>query len=285
MNSTNNNQTKTKEKQSFFRSNPVLNRLNKVEERAGYNEKAAGYGRITIKTAFFLLMTVAGMMVYLVMNASIFANQPQTLAFTYKGFEVSTSVMQLGFFIGASILAIITQIISAFARPIIPVTGTIYSFCQGFLISFIVFTVIKGYEYLGLLALVITIAIVLTMGILYSAKIIKVTKKFRMIMLTLFITMVSVSILSFLGYLIPFTRPFVASILGNFWISLGLTIISIIIASLFLITDFATIDHVVTNQLPSKYEWSAAFGLAFTVLWIYVKILDLLIQIVGHGKN
>ena len=45
MNSTNNNQTKTKEKQSFFRSNPVLNRLNKVEERAGYNEKAAGYGR------------------------------------------------------------------------------------------------------------------------------------------------------------------------------------------------------------------------------------------------
>jgi uncharacterized YccA/Bax inhibitor family protein len=29
----------------------------------------------------------------------------------------------------------------------------------------------------------------------------------------------------------------------------------------------------------------AAFGLAFTVLWIYVKILDLLIQIVGRGKS
>ncbi len=265
MNSTNKNNassTAAKEKQSFFRSNPVINRLNKVEERAGYDEKAAGYGRTTV-----------------------FANQPQELAFNYKGFEVSTSFMQLGFFVGASILAIITQIISAFARPIIPVTGTIYSFCQGLVISFIVFTVIKGYEYLGLLALVITVAIVLTMGILYSAKIIKVTKKFRMVMLSLFVTMISVSIISFLGYLIPFTRPFVASILGNFWISLGLTIISIIIASLFLITDFATIDHVVTNKLPAKYEWSAAFGLAFTVLWIYVKILDLLIQIVGHSKN
>ena len=47
MNSTNKNNassTAAKEKQSFFRSNPVINRLNKVEERAGYDEKAAGYG-------------------------------------------------------------------------------------------------------------------------------------------------------------------------------------------------------------------------------------------------
>ena len=39
MNSTNKNNTSStaaKEKQSFFRSNPVINRLNKVEERAGY---------------------------------------------------------------------------------------------------------------------------------------------------------------------------------------------------------------------------------------------------------
>ena len=104
-------------------------------------------------------------------------------------------------------------------------------------------------------------------------------------MLTLFGTMIAVSIFSFIGYLIPFTRPFVASILGNFWVSLVLTVISIIIASLFLITDFATIDYVVTNKLPAKYEWAAAFGLAFTILWIYVKILDLLIQIVGHSKK
>ena len=275
----------TAKKQSFFRSNPVINRLNKVEERAAYDEKSAGYGRITAKTAFFLLVTVAGMMAYLVMKATVFANQPEAIHFNYKGFEVSTSVMQLGFFVGAGILAIITQIVAAFARRTIPVTGTIYSFCQGFLISFTVFTVIKGFEYLGLLALVITIAIVLVMGILYSANVIKVTKKFRLIMLTLFGTMIAVSIFSFIGYLIPFTRPFVASILGNFWISLILTIVSLLIAILFLISDFAMIEHVVENKMPAKYEWMAAFGLAFTVLWIYVKVLDLLIRIVGNSKN
>ena len=97
--------------------------------------------------------------------------------------------------------------------------------------------------------------------------------------------MVGISILTFVCYLIPLTRPIVSMIMGNFWISLGMTILSIIIASLFLISDFATIDHVVENHMPAKYEWMAAFGLAFTVLWIYVKILDLLIQIVGRGKS
>ncbi len=37
--------------------------------------------------------------------------------------------------------------------------------------------------------------------------------------------------------------------------------------------------------MPAKYEWMASFGLAFTILWIYVKILDLLIQIVGKSKK
>ncbi len=284
MSSLRSNDATTNEKKSFFHSNPIMNRLNKVDEVA-YDEKAAGYGRIMVKTAFFLLMTLAGLMVYLAMKSTIFASQPEVINFSYKGFAVSTSLMQLGFFVGATILAIITQLIAAFVRPSIPVTGAIYSFCQGYIISFIVFTMIKGFEFLGLLALAITVAIVFSMGMLYATGAVRVTKKFRMIMLTLFATMVGVSILSFIGYLIPLTRTYVAAIMGNFWVSLIMTILSIIFASLFLISDFATIDHVVENRMPARYEWSAAFGLAFTVLWIYVKVLDLLIQIVGHNKN
>lgn len=281
----NRQQTAAKEKKSFFRSNPVMNRLSKVNETAGTNEKAAGYGRITAKTAYFLLMTIAGMMVYLVMDSILFSGQMKSLSFDYKGFEVSTSTLAIGFFAGAGVLAIITQIIAAFVPKTIPVTGTIYSFCQGFLISFIIFTVIQGYEYLGLLALVITIAVVLSMAILYTKGVIRVTKKFYMVLFTAAGALIGVSLISLIGYLIPLTRPFVASIMGNFWVSIGLTLLSIVIACLFLISDFAMVDHVVENKLPQKYEWMAAFGLAFTILWIYVKILDLLIQIVGNSKR
>lgn len=280
MNTTNNNQRTN----SYFRSNPVMNRLSGVDETAS-DSRAASYGGIMAKTAFFLLWTVAGMMIYLVLSNGIFASQPETISFNFKGFLVSTSPMEIGFFIGAGILAIITQLIAAFVRPSIPVTGTIYSVCQGFIISYLIFTVLKGYEYLGLLALAITIVVVLTMAILYVTRVIRATKKFRMVIATLFAAMIGISIFTFIGYLIPLTRPFVSLILGNFWISMGLTLLSIIVATLFLISDFAMIENVVENRLPAKYEWSASFGLAFTILWIYVKVLDLLIQIVGNSKK
>ena len=280
MNTTNNNQRTN----SYFRSNPVMNRLSGVDETAS-DSRAASYGGIMAKTAFFLLWTVAGMMIYLVLSNGIFASQPETISFNFKGFLVSTSPMEIGFFIGAGILAIITQLIAAFVRPSIPVAGTIYSVCQGFIISYLIFTVLKGYEYLGLLALAITIVVVLTMAILYATRVIRATKKFRMVIATLFAAMIGISIFTFIGYLIPLTRPFVSLILGNFWISMGLTLLSIIVATLFLISDFAMIENVVENRLPAKYEWSASFGLAFTILWIYVKVLDLLIQIVGNSKK
>ena len=279
------NQSKQNKNGTMFRSNPVMNRLGKIDEVAGSNEKAAGYGRIAVKTAYFLLVTLAGMMGYLILNNTVFASLEQTLTFSYKGFTASTSVTQVLIFSGVAVLAIISQLVAAFARGTIPVSGTIYSACQGFIISFIVFTLLKGYEYLGLLALAITVAVVFSMAMLYYKGIISVTKKFYMVLISALAAMIAISLISFIGYLIPLTRPFVASVLGNFWISIGMTLLSIVIACLFLISDFAMVDHVVANRMPAKYEWMASFGLAFAILWLYVKILDLIIQIAGNSKN
>lgn len=276
-----NNNSKTAETKTIFHSNPLVSRLGKIDDRA-VDERSAAYGRIAAKVAMFLLWTVAGILIYLLLDSRIFSAQTASVSFSYYGVKFSASQTQIGFFAGAAIIAIICQLLAAFVRVTTPVTGSVYSICQGFIISFLIFTVLHGKEYLGLLALIITIVVVMTMALLYTKGIIRATRKFNMVLFTLFGSMIGISIIIFIAYLIPVTRPFVATVMGNFWISLGLTLLSIIIATLFLISDFSMIENVVENKLPAKYEWTAAFGLAFTILWIYVKILDLLIQLFGN---
>ncbi len=275
-----NNQQTTK-KSSFLNSNPVMRRLDKVRE---YSETdAATYGGITAKTIFFLLFSVAGMILQRVLESSLATGQLFNLKIS--GFETSLYMGQIIAIAACVILAIVFQLLAFFAKSTTPVTGSLYCVTQGYLIAFLVFTVLEGYEHLGLLALIITVAIVAVMSILYSTGVIRVTKKFKMVMITLLVTSIAVSLLTFLGSLIPFTRDLVKNLTANPAISIGISVIFIIIAALFLICDFNTIDHVVSDKLPKKYEWQAAFGLSFTVLWLYLKVLDLIMTIAGNKKS
>ena len=273
--------TAAKKKRSFFSSNPVMHRLDSVNE---YSESdAASYGGIAAKTAFFLLFSVVGIAVERVLSQMLATGQ--TIDLNVKGFHVSLYTGEVIALFLSVILAIVFQLLAFFAKPTTPVTGALYCVTQGYMISFSIFKILHGMEYLGLLALAITITIVMVMAVLYATEIIRVTKKFKTVMLTLFITVISVSLLMLIGSFISATAEMVMQIRNNFVISIGFSVIFIIIASLFLICDFATIDHVVQDQLPKKYEWQAAFGLSFTVLWLYLKVLDLIITIAGNKNN
>lgn len=278
-----NENAKTQEKHSILSSNPVMRRLNKVDEYSEAN--AATYGGITLKTLFFLLFSVAGIFVQLIMSDMLKGGE--SFQIVLKGFETTMYLGEVFMLLGVVIAAIVFQLLAFFARGTTPVTGALYCVTQGYFISFLVFKVLGAYdmEYLGALALLITMMIVAVMAILYSTGVIRVTKKFRMVMMTLFITVISVSIISFIGYFIPFTRPMVQAIRNNFALSIVFGIIFIIIAALFLICDFDTIDNVVQNKLPKKYEWQAAFGLSFTVLWLYLKVLDIIMTFAGNKKS
>ena len=270
----------TKTKNSILASNPVMRRLNKVDEYDDVN--SATYGGITLKTVYFLLFTVAGIILQLVLAKTLATGE--ILHFTYKGFEVEMYTTEGIALVVSVIAAIVFQLLAFFARATTPVTGALYCVTQGYFISFLIFKILHGKEYLGALALLITMVIILVMAILYTKGVIRVTKKFKAVMMTLFITVISVSILMVIAAFIPYTRPLVQARQNNLILSIGFTVIFIIIAALFLICDFDTIDRVVTNKLPKKYEWQAAFGLAFTVIWLYLKVLDLIITIAGNKK-
>ena len=274
---------KTKKPRTLLHSNPVLSRLSKITERTDTN--AATYAGIAGKTSYFLLITLAGMVVQLLVKAALAAEPVWQTIQIYEEFTLTLSQKEAMVLGGVLVAGFLCELVGIFARKTIPVTGTLYSASQGYVISFLVFNVLKGYEYLGLEALLLTIAVVAVMSWLYSSGIIKADKKFRTVLLSLVLGSVGLGLLSGVGFLIPATRPYVQAMMQNSAISIGIDVVGLIIAALFLISDFAMIDTCVKEGYPKEFEWAAAFGLVFTVIWIYLKILDLLMQFAGKKDD
>jgi uncharacterized YccA/Bax inhibitor family protein len=271
----------TARRTTFLASNPVMRRLGLVNEVD--ETDSAAYGGIVVKTAFFLLMTVVGVAVHLLLMDTLAVGKAFPL--TISRFETTLYPAESIAFVVVLILGVVLNIVACLAQKTTPVTGSLYCITQGYVISFLVFRVLKDYEYIGVLALALTLLIILIMAILYTTGAIRVTKKFRMVLTTLMFGMVGISILTLIASFIPLTQPLVAAIRGNLGISILFSAVYIIIAALFLVSDFDMIDRVVTNRYPKKYEWSAAFGLAFTMIWLYLKVLDLLMKILGGQNN
>ena len=105
---------------------------------------------------------------------------------------------------------------------------------------------------------------------------IRVTDKFRLgvvaatggIMVFYLVTMV----LGFLGVRFP-------SLWGSNPLSLGISVVIVIVAALNLVLDFDFIESGVRAGAPRYMEWYAAFGLMVTLIWLYLEILRLLTKL------
>lgn len=82
-----------------------------------------------------------------------------------------------------------------------------------------------------------------------------------------------------------------AAFLGTaivFLISLAVSAVCVIWATIMLTWDLQNIDYLVKSGADKKYEWSVAFSLVTTLVYLYVEILELLLRLVmifGRNKN
>ena len=277
--------TSTRSTNHLFSQNPVIRRLSKIAEHTG--GEVCTYGGITAKLVFFLIVTALGV------GAAVFMKMSSgfggELIFDQPVFEdgapvqiYSNEAMAVAI---AGLVSIISPLLAVFIRPTIPVTGSLFCASIGFLLAWAATTFADVYLAPVLLALVITLILVFTMGFLYGTGIIKVSQKLKTFILSAVITVCLGSLLMFVGSLIPFTRDIVAQLAADPVLSIGISAIMVVVGSLLLLVDFDTIRESVENGLPKKYEWYAAYGLAFSVIWLYFKVLDLIVKIMGNNRS
>lgn len=259
----------------LFLANPMVAKINKVEESGEPSCTAKG---ISLKVIFFLLLTIAGVAIFFATSSMV----PTTYMEQVEGYEVNLIEAAIAF--GSIFIGLLGTFISfKFVRSSF-LFGSIYSLGQGYGLAFLFH--IFGYEFVypGLIALGLTILIVLVMLFLYQAHIVKVEKKFLSCLATLIVVGALLALGVYVMTLIPATKEYADFIINNSIVISIAGAIGIIVATLFLLVDFEVINHSLQSKLPKKYEWLSAFALSFSIIEIYFKIFNFIIQAAGN-KN
>lgn len=246
-------------------TNPLILKLCRIEETSADHVTYAGIAR---KCEFFMLMNVLGIFLALPLDrmGPVFTFEAENIAGISAAGAIGAAISGLIF--------LLTPLLAFIIKRTIPVTGALYCMSTGFL-----FTLISGaapeYRGLVLLAMAITIAIVAAMAALYRRGV-RPGKKTRAVIKAFFIASIAAGVMMLICYFIPGLRDAVEFIQGNPLLSIGGGAVYIIVAAIMLLVDFDAIQTAVEKQLPAKYEWIAAFGLAFSVVWLFLKVFKLL---------
>ena len=122
----------------------------------------------------------------------------------------------------------------------------------------------------AVLATLMTAGVVFT---LYRMRIVRATKKFTKIVL-----FAGVGYFVFLLVNFGFALFGAGDGWGIYATPLGLLVAAFgaVLASAFLVLDFAAIEEGVKQQAPEIMEWRAAFGLILTLVWLYIEMLRIL---------
>ena len=171
--------------------------------------------------------------------------------------------------IGGLVVALVT----IFASKAAPYTAPLYALLEGLALGGISSAINLSYPGIAIQAVSLTFATMLAMLLAYASHLIKVTNRFRFIV-------VAATGGIFLAYLVSFIlslfHVYVPFIYGNSLGSLLFSIVVVIIAALNLVLDFDFIARGAEYGAPKYLEWYGAFALMVTLVWLYIEILRLL---------
>lgn len=177
------------------------------------------------------------------------------------------------FTIGGAIIGFILVMIAAFKPQLSGYLAPGYAIFEGLFIGGI--SAIFELRYPGIVIQAVSCTFVTFMVCfgLFKYQIVKVTEKFRSVVLASTLAIASYYLIS---WLLSMFTSFQPVHYGNSLISIGISAFVIVIAALNLFLDFDQIEKGVQQKMPKYMEWYGAMGLMITLVWLYIEFLRLL---------
>ena len=185
----------------------------------------------------------------------------------------------IGFAImGAAIAALIFGLIASFVPKTAPITAPLYALAEGYLLGAVSRWANDAYGGIVVQAIALTGVIFFVTLFLYQARIVRVTQKFRSVVIIATVGIFAYYALTLILGLFGVQVPLIYNT-GTFGIIFSLVVI--FIAALNLLLDFNMVETAAANKAPKVFEWFGAFALMVTLVWLYFEVLRLL----GNVRN
>jgi uncharacterized YccA/Bax inhibitor family protein len=165
--------------------------------------------------------------------------------------------------------------VNSFKREPSPMLILLYGAAEGVFVGGISRYLEFLYEGIVAQAVLGTLAAFGAMLLAYRSRVIRATPQFRRVLLVATFGYVIFGLVHLLGVWIGLWDSLYYSG-NNGMLGLGLGLVGVTLASLFLILDFDFVEQGVRNGIPQRYSWTAAFGLTVTLVWLYVEMLRVL---------
>jgi len=179
--------------------------------------------------------------------------------------------------IGGFIVALIT----VFKPKASPYTAPIYAVLEGLLLGGVSALYNARFAGLPAQAVALTFGVFIALLIVYRTGLIKATENFRLGVVAATGGIMIMYLLSFVLGFFGVTMPYLHD---SSPLSIGISLVIVVVAALNLVLDFDFIERGVANRAPKFLEWYAAFGLLVTLVWLYLEMLRLLSKLQSRSR-
>ena len=178
-----------------------------------------------------------------------------------------------GWVIIPMLVAVVLAFVAMFKPRLAPVLSPLYAIGYGIALGAISAVFELQYSGIVLQAILATLGVFGVMLFLYGSRIIKVTKRFAMVVVG-----------ATFGIAVMYLAGFLFSIFGvdvMFWnqpnaLGIGISVVICIVAALNLAMDFAFVESATEQRMPAYMNWMGALGITITIVWLYLELLRLL---------
>ena len=176
------------------------------------------------------------------------------------------------FLIGGGVVGFILVLVASFKPQLSGYLAPGYAVFEGLFIGAVSALFEAMYPGIVIQAVGATFTTFLVCFLLYKYKVVTVTEKFKSIVIGATIT---IAIFYVITWLLSMFTSFQPVHYGNSLMSIGISVIVIVVAALNLFLDFDQIEKGAEKQLPKYMEWFGAMGLMITLVWLYIEFLRL----------